>query len=243
MGAMIIGALAPGPPAPPGRPLAVAAMIVWLLTASIGAYMLRAWITGDGLRRQRATDKRAGPGGTGGGRPPRGKEPGGVPPPVVFGNAGAAAGGLLIWVGFLATGRDPLAWLGVVLIAGAIALGVCTVTLWTPYPVAVPASEESRPRGPKGVWGGGKPLPGGVGWDGLLREEQHAESGGRSFPTEDLFTDDMIADLVADSLPDRQPRLRLLPLIPVVHGFGALTTFMLAVLAAISARLGTFLYQ
>jgi len=51
----------------------------------------------------------------------------------------------------------------------------------------------------------------------------------------------MIASLLADPSPARRrPRLKLLPLIPVVHGFGALTTFMLAVLAAISMLLGAF---
>lgn len=188
MGAMIIGAVAPGSLVPQGRPLATAAVIAWVLTVSIGSYMLHTWVTRGGLRRQRATGV-------------------GVPPPMVFGHAGAATGGLLIWIGFLATGQDPLAWLGVVLIAGAIALGVCTVTLWTPYPIAGPASEE---------FPAGRP------------------------PGEDTVTDEMIAELLADPLPDRRPRLKLLPLIPVVHGFGALTTFMLAVLAAISARLGIF---
>ena len=53
------------------------------------------------------------------------------------------------------------------------------------------------------------------------------------------FTDEMIASMLADPFPARRrPRLKLVPLIPVVHGFGALTTFMLAVLAAISMRLG-----
>jgi hypothetical protein len=47
----------------------------------------------------------------------------------------------------------------------------------------------------------------------------------------------MIAELLADPVPaSRRPRLKLVPLIPVAHGFAALTTFMLAVLAAISAR-------
>ena len=44
----------------------------------------------------------------------------------------------------------------------------------------------------------------------------------------------MIASLLADPFPARRARLKLVPLIPVVHGFGALTTFMLAVLAAIA---------
>jgi hypothetical protein len=47
----------------------------------------------------------------------------------------------------------------------------------------------------------------------------------------------MIASLLADPFPAaRRPRLKLAGLIPVAHGYAALNTFMLAVLAAISAR-------
>ena len=104
--------------------MAIAALIAWVLTASIGVYMLRTWVTRGGLRRQRATGV-------------------GVPPAVVFGHASAALVGLAIWAGFVKTKWDPLAWLGVVMITGAIGLGVCTVTLWTPYPVVVPAGRAS----------------------------------------------------------------------------------------------------
>ena len=124
--------------------MAIAAVIAWVLTASIGVYMLRTWVARGGLRRQRATGV-------------------GVPPAVVFGHASAALTGLAIWIGFLETSWDPLAWLGVALIAAAIALGVCTVTLWTPYPVIVPAEGAQRVRGrvpPAGPWGSS---PGGDG--------------------------------------------------------------------------------
>ena len=169
--------------------MAVAAMIAWVLTASIGAFMLRTWVTRGGLRRQRATGV-------------------GVPPAVVFGHASAALTGLLIWLGFVRTRSDLLAWLGVAVVAGAIALGVCTVTLWTPYPVAVPpaAAPAAAP----------KATPA-------------AEPG--------TVTDEMIAELLADPFPaSRRPRLKLAGLVPVAHGFAALATFMLAVLAAVRAR-------
>lgn len=170
--------------------MAIAAMIAWVVTASIGFYMLRTWVTRGGLRRQRSTGV-------------------GVPPAVVFGHASAALTGLAIWLGFVDTGLDLLAWLGVAVVTGAIALGVCTVTLWTPYPVAVPPA----PPPPAAVAGAPAPADGGT------------------------VTDEMIAELLADPVPaSRRPRLKLVPLIPVAHGFAALTTFMLAVLAAISAR-------
>src|SRR6516164_1886984 len=129
--------------------MAIAAMIAWVLTASIGAYMLRTWVTRGGLRRQRATGA-------------------GVPPAVVFGHASAALTGLLVWLGFVDTGLDLLAWLGVTVMAGAIALGVCTVTLWTPYPVADPPSEGGR---------------GGLG--GTVSPQEQGGSGGDRSPRED----------------------------------------------------------
>jgi len=91
-------------------------------------------------------------------------------------------------------------------VTGTIALGVCTVTLWTPFPVAVPPAPAAVPEA----------MPA-------------AEDG--------TITDEMIASLLADPFPaSRRPRLKLAGLVPVVHGFAALATFMLAVLAAISAR-------
>jgi hypothetical protein len=176
--------------------MAIAALVAWVLTASIGVYMLHTWVARGGLRRQRATGV-------------------GVPPALVFGHASTALAGLATWTGFVKTNWDPLAWLGVALITTAIALGVCTVTLWTPYPVVVP-SAATPPTAPPVA-----PL------------------------TDTLkITDEMIASMLDDPFPARRrPRVKLVPLIPVVHGFGALTTFMLAVLAAISTRLGTFTCQ
>jgi hypothetical protein len=175
--------------------MAIAALVAWVLTASIGVYMLRTWVVRGGLRRQRDTGV-------------------GVPPAVVFGHASAALAGLAIWAAFVRTKWDPLAWIGVTVITGAVALGVCTVTLWTPYPVVVPAGSGSS---------GSEPSLGGR---VTLGEATDAYT----------VTDEMIAEMLADPFPARRPRLRLVPLIPVVHGFGALTTFMLAVLAAISSR-------
>ncbi len=186
-----------------GRPLAIAAVTAWVLTASIGVYMLRTWVARGGLRRQRATGV-------------------GVPPAVVFGHASAALTGLVIWIVFVKTDWDPLAWLGVALIAAAVSLGVCTVTLWTPFPVVVP---------PPGGSGGVEPL------------QERGGLGGSS-PQGEIVTDEMIASFLAEPAPGRRAsRVQLVPLIPVIHGFGALTTFMLAVLAAIGARLGMFRTQ
>jgi hypothetical protein len=152
--------------------LSLAALVSWLITVGLGGYMLRTWIARGGLRLQRATKKWAG-------------EAAGVPPAVVFSHASAALTGLVAWACYLAAGWHPLAWAGVVLIAIAITLGICTVTLWTPYPVRHDPLEE------------------------------------------------MIAGPPAGQAP-RRPRGHLSALIPACHGLAAFTTFMLALLAAVT---------
>jgi hypothetical protein len=165
--------------------MGLAALTAWLLTAGIGGYMLRTWVTRGGLRRQRATGV-------------------GVPPGVVFGHASAALAGLTVWVSYLSSGWRPLAWIGVTLVCTAICLGICTVTLWTPYPV--------------------RPDPG----------PDEPEVGTARWAGEFTVTDEMIASLLAEPAPPRRRRRgHLLPLIPLAHGFGALTTFLLTVTAAL----------
>ena len=104
--------------------LGVATLLSWLFTASVGAYMLRRVAAHGGLRQQRAVR-------------------GGLPPGVLIGHFSLALSGLVSWVFYLATGWVPLAWLGVGLLMPAIGFGICTVTLWTPYP-----RSPGRPPGP-----------------------------------------------------------------------------------------------
>ena len=177
-----------------GRPLGAVALIAWLITVSIGVYMLYTWIARGGLRHQRATGA-------------------GVPPAVVFGHAGAALTGLVVWLSYLASGWRPLAWAGVGLIGIAITVGICTVTLWTPYPVLAAEAEESVAVVTAPGTAPGEP--------------------GETF----RVTDEMIARLLAEPFPvRRRRRLQLLPLIPACHGFAAIATFMLALLTAASPR-------
>ena len=182
----------------------LAALIAWLLTAGIGGYMLRTWVARGGLRRQRATGV-------------------GVPPAVVFGHAGAALVGLTVWISYLSSGWRPLAWIGVVLVCAAISLGICTVTLWTPYPVRPdPGTDREDPGG----------------FESREAPAQPAQPAGPPGEDHDMFTvtDEMIASLLAGPPPARRRRVHLLPLVPAAHGLAALTTFMLTVLAALSLR-------
>jgi manganese efflux pump family protein len=199
-----------------------AALMTWLLTAGIGVYMLRTWIARGGLRRQRATGV-------------------GVPPGIVFGHASAALTGLAAWVGFLAGGWDALAWVGVVLICSAVTLGVCTVTLWTPYPVkSEPASEEGAAFAAAGEpdwphWGPSRAGQPDIRPGPAAAEEVQASPA--EHPDAFTVTDEMIARLLAEPppvTPRRGPHL--LPLIPACHGLAAMSTLLLALLAALGAR-------
>lgn len=100
-----------------------ATFISWLLTASLGAYMLRTWLARGGLRRER-------------------ERPGGLPPQLIFWHASFAVFGLLVWVSYLVTGTRALAWTAVGMLMVTVGLGLSTVTLWTPYPVRKPGERR-----------------------------------------------------------------------------------------------------
>jgi hypothetical protein len=172
-----------------------ATLVSWLVTASLGAFMLRTWLARGGLRAERA-------------------KAGGLPPPLIFGHAAAALTGLLVWVAFVASGARPLAWAAVGLLMVAVGLGLCTVTLWTPYPARKPG-ERREPPAPAA------PPP-----------ADDRAAGHQGFEV----TDEMIARLLADPVPAPRHRpIRPNPavLVPIAHGFAAIATFSLAVLSAI----------
>jgi hypothetical protein len=222
----------------------VATLVSWLVTVSLGGFMLHAWLARDGLRRARATS-------------------GGLPPQLIFGHAAAALTGLVIWTAFLASGIRPLAWAAVGLLMAAIGLGLCTVTLWTPYPAHKPRAPADIPREEwpyrrdqgtgtgrlAGHWpAAGGPAAGGPAAGGPVAGETVAGetvagetvAGGTGAEQDDALavevTDEMIARLLAE--PVRAPRPRQVRpdpavLVPVAHGFAAIGTFILAVMSAI----------
>jgi len=206
-----------GAAAAPGRTLAFATLITWLFDAVSGGYMLRTWIARGGLRRQRASDRLA--------------------PRVVFGHFGMASTGLLVWVSYLATRRIVLAWLAVGLLMVVIGLGVSTVTVWTPFPA----------HRADGDTGAGDPGGGRLGDDdalvppaeGALTGELTDEMLNRAL-TDDVLLSQLVEDVVArahagPSIAARRHRPSLSALIPASHGVAAITTMVLAVLAAVGA--------
>jgi len=173
-----------------------ATLISWLLTASMGGFMLRTWLARGGLRRERA-------------------RVGGLPPQLIFGHAGLALSGLLVWSGYVATGTKAVAWAAVGLLMVTISLGLCTVTLWTPYPTARPG-ERRPPVNESPVAVPDNPV-------------------GAADSPDSLITDEMIAQLLAEPQGARRHR-PISPnpevLVPIAHGFAAIGTFVLAVMAA-----------
>jgi hypothetical protein len=192
-----------------------ATLLSWLVTASLGAFMLRTWLARDGLRRERARE-------------------GGLPPHLIFGHATLALIGLLLWIGYLASGARPLAWAGVGALMVTVCLGLCTVTLWTPYPARRPGERRApgKPDAPAAA-----PDAAEVSATAALTQASSpaVEPDGDDDQVYQV-TDEMIARLLADPFPVRHPpSIRPNPavLIPVAHGFGAIATFVLAVMTAI----------
>jgi hypothetical protein len=242
------------------RPLAAATLLTWLFTASLGAFMLSRWILHGGLRQRRAAilAARARPAGqasaagqasmAGQASPAGQARPAdrALPPWVVFAHFGAAVTGLLLWAVFVVTGWDPLAWAATGLLMPAIGLGICTVTLWTPYPTypAPSARAEGTAGGAAAVAGARHTVTGPAG--GMLAAPAENALAAR-LTDEDMaraLTDDALArrltEEVLASIPpglprrgQRKPTGHLAPLIPAAHGMGAIATFLLAVLAAI----------
>jgi hypothetical protein len=179
-----------------------ATLISWLLTASLGAFMLRTWFVRGGPRRERA-------------------QAGGLPPQLIAGHAGLALFGLAVWVAYLASGTRALAWTAVGALMVTVGLGLCTVTLWTPYPARKPGERRAS----------AGHLPAVV----APETAASAPEGGDS--PEYQITDEMIARLIDESRREyaawhRPTRPNLAVLVPVAHGFAAVGTFVLAVMSA-----------
>src|ERR1039457_3307911 len=226
------------------RALGIITLITWLLTASIGAYMFGKLAASGGLRQQRAVRD-------------------GLPPAVLFGHFSLALTALVVWVSYLATGWVALAWTAVGLLMPTIGLGICTVTLWTPYPRFPAVASADAPtgtltdemlaraltddvlaggaRGPGGAPTAPRAVPSAAAPRGTLTEEMLARA-----LTDDVragkLVDEVLANVPADlsraagkrAVPKRRGPVAVL--IPVGHGMAAVATFALAVVTAAGMR-------
>ena len=179
-----------------------ATFVSWLLTASLGAFMLTTWLVRGGLRRERA-------------------RAGGLPPQLIAGHAGLALVGFVVWAAYLASGARALAWTAVGVLMVTMGLGLCTVTLWTPYPTRKPGERRASPGDEPAVV--------------VPETAAGAAQGGDSLECE--VTDEMIARLVVEPRREyaawhRPVRPNLAVLVPIAHGFAAVGTLVLAVMTA-----------
>ena len=193
----------PGAPGPGHRMLAVVTLISWLLTASIGAYMLGTWIASGGVGKQRASRE-------------------GLSPSVVLGHASLATTGLALWAAYTLTRWAPLAWSAVLVLMPAIGLGLSTVTLLTPFPAPDSAGRVGA--------GGQLAAPA----EDVLAS-RITDSTLTHALTDAALASRLVEEVLVGAAAPAPPRTRghATALIPASHGVLALTTFLLAVLAAV----------
>jgi hypothetical protein len=89
----------------------VAALVTWIITALGGFYMLATWISKGGHRQPSSSH---------------------FPPAVIFGHFALAAGGLIVWIIYLATDSDALKWIALVILLLVALLGFTMLAKWLP---------------------------------------------------------------------------------------------------------------
>lgn len=91
--------------------MAVAALVTWLVTALGGFIMLGTWMSRGGHRPGGATR---------------------LAPAMVFGPSALAAAGLVVWIAYLATTSEALAWVGFAALLPVALLGFVMFARWIP---------------------------------------------------------------------------------------------------------------
>ncbi|HET6751638.1 MAG TPA: hypothetical protein VFL71_20530 [Actinomycetes bacterium] len=106
----------------------VAALIAWVVTAGGGFVLLGTWIARGGPRQAQAGASR-------------------FPPALIFGHFALAATGLVVWIIYVATGTEALAWVALVLLLGVAVLGLTMVTRWRQERAALAVAAGGSPAG------------------------------------------------------------------------------------------------
>jgi hypothetical protein len=91
--------------------LKLVALAIWAGTACIGLYLLLIWLSRGGLRQQ-ATRITV------------------FPAVLIFAHPVLATAGLSFWIGYILTGRPPLAWAGFGVLSASAMLGFVMLTRW-----------------------------------------------------------------------------------------------------------------
>lgn len=107
--------------------MGIAALVLWILTAGGGFYLLARWVGGGGHRRASATR---------------------FPPALIFGHFLLAAAGLVLWIIYLVIDNHPVGWAALILLALAAVGGLTMFTLWVPsyrsrHAAVAPSSQQA----------------------------------------------------------------------------------------------------
>ena len=88
-----------------------AALIAWVLTAGGGFILLSIWLSRGGMQQ--------------------GREPGArIRPPLILSHFALAATGLVLWIIYVATDSDALAWIAFILLLIVALLGFAMFAVW-----------------------------------------------------------------------------------------------------------------
>jgi len=88
-----------------------AALIAWVVTAAGGFVLLAIWLSRGGMQQ--------------------GREPGSrIRPPLILSHFLLAATGLVIWIIYIATDSDALAWVALAILAVVALLGFTMFAIW-----------------------------------------------------------------------------------------------------------------
>ena len=91
--------------------MAWAALILWIVTALGGFYLLATWLRHGGMQQADRPGRR-------------------IKPPLILGHFALAATGLVLWIIYVASDSDALAWIAFVLLLVVALLGFTMLAAW-----------------------------------------------------------------------------------------------------------------
>jgi hypothetical protein len=103
-----------------------AALISWVVTAGGGFVLLAIWFRNGGMSQ---------------------RSPGEIRPFLILGHFALAATGLVLWIAYVATDNDTLAWIALVLLAIVAVLGFTMFAIWYQRRQGMTAPDQGPPMG------------------------------------------------------------------------------------------------
>ena len=176
-----------------------AALIAWVITAGGGFVLLSIWLMRGGMQQAQEAGNR-------------------IRPPLILSHFLLAAGGLVVWIIYLISDNDSLAWIAFAILAVVAVLGFTMFAIW----LAAPPGRDGRGRSRNARRSCGTALPGlgrGAAWTacrhdcraraahraGRRRAPKEARVGERSSRS---FSGRMPTEVISRSCswPDRERR-------------------------------------